>query len=87
MSAMNKFILLGIVLSIIQIGMATKTSWPELVGQIGTDAEATIKAERPDLNQVKVLNEKAPVTMDYREDRVRIFVDADNKVVSAPNVG
>jgi len=35
---------------------------------------------------VVVLPEKSPVTMDLRTDRVRIFVDAQGKVVHTPHV-
>lgn len=37
--------------------------------------------------KVDVMSEKHPVTMDYRSDRVRIFVDATGKVSCPPSVG
>jgi len=66
--------------------MATKEQWPELVGKTGAEAEAAVKEERPDVN-VEVMNENSPCSRDHREDRVRIFVNDDNHVVSAPQTG
>ena len=37
--------------------------------------------------QVQIVAEGSMVTMDYREDRVRVFIDKDNKVVSTPRIG
>ncbi len=36
---------------------------------------------------VIILPEGSPCTRDYRITRVRVFVDSENKVVSAPHVG
>jgi len=63
-----------------------KSNWPECVGMTGPEAEAHIKAERPELNVV-VQNEKSPCTRDFREDRVRVFTNDDGKVASAPSTG
>jgi len=61
-------------------------SWPECVGKTGEEAKAIISQERPDL-ELHILPENSMVTMDYRLDRCRIFVDANNKVVGAPRLG
>jgi len=66
--------------------MSTKENWPELAGKTGAEAEAAIKKERPDLTVV-IQGENSPCTMDYRTDRVRIFVNAEGKVTSAPGCG
>ncbi|KAL8598688.1 hypothetical protein ACOMHN_033253 [Nucella lapillus] len=63
-----------------------KTDWPELVGQKGEDAEKVIKKENPHLSISRVL-EGQPVTMDYRPDRVRIIVNAEDIVISTPITG
>ncbi|KAK7097571.1 hypothetical protein V1264_004526 [Littorina saxatilis] len=63
-----------------------KSSWPELLGKTYEEAEATIKAERPDLNIFRVL-ENSPVTMDYRIERVRITVNQAGVVVLEPVTG
>jgi hypothetical protein len=64
-----------------------KQSWPELVGTAGEAAVATIRGERPDLAQVLTVPEDAMVTMDWREDRVRVFVDAAGNVAREPQCG
>lgn len=66
--------------------MVKKTEWPELVGGPAGDAVATIGNERA-VREVVVLPEDAITTMDYREDRVRVFVDADNSVSRVPAIG
>ena len=64
-----------------------KAAWPELVGADGEAAVATIKAERPDLAQVMTFEEGGMMTMDWREDRVRVFVGGDGNVVAEPTCG
>ena len=49
-------------------------SWPELVGKSGEDAKKEIETT-PGIKLVQVLPVDSMVTMDYREDRVRVFVD------------
>ncbi|KNA21308.1 hypothetical protein SOVF_043940 [Spinacia oleracea] len=64
-----------------------KKSWPELVGKDGNKAAEIIKSENCFVKQTPVLPEGSKVTMDYRCDRVRVFVDACGKVVQTPNIG
>lgn len=68
----------------------TTTKWPEkiLVGMSGEDAKtAVLEGDSTLLEEnVHILPHDAMVTMDYREDRVRIFVK-DGLVVSQPIVG
>ncbi|ELU11714.1 hypothetical protein CAPTEDRAFT_21329 [Capitella teleta] len=66
--------------------MATKEQWPELAGKTGAEAQAAVKADRPDV-EVQVMDEGSPCTMDYRTDRVRIFVNTDGKVSGTPMCG
>ena len=66
--------------------MSTKESWPELVGQTGEEAQKAIQEERSDVT-VEILNELSPTTMDYRPDRVRIFVNKEGKVAGPPQCG
>ena len=64
------------------------STWPEksLIGMTGSAAKLEIS--NVDLTlQIEILPEDAMMTMDYREDRVRIFVDADGNVVSQPQKG
>jgi hypothetical protein len=60
-----------------------KTSWPEVVGQSVEEAKKVILKDKPDADVV-VLPVGSPVTMDYRTNRVRIFVDT---VAQTPHVG
>ena len=60
-----------------------KTRWPELVGKTIQEAREIILKDMPDADIV-VLPAGAPVTKDFRTNRVRIFVDT---VASAPHVG
>lgn len=62
------------------------TDWSNLVGRNGDEAMEEIKKANPDL-RVTTIPQNAAVTMDFRVDRVRIFVDADNKVVRPPTIG
>ncbi|KAL6864802.1 hypothetical protein ACP4OV_015953 [Aristida adscensionis] len=60
-----------------------KTSWPEVVGLPAEEAKKVILKDMPGANVV-VVPLGAPVTMDYRTDRVRIFVDT---VARPPTIG
>lgn len=62
-----------------------KSSWPELQGQSKEQAEEVLKKEAPGSSLVFVPNGSA-VTMDYREDRIRVFLK-DDVVVGVPNRG
>ena len=60
-----------------------KTSWPEVVGLSVEEAKKVILKDKADADIV-VLPTGSPVTMDYRPNRVRIFVDT---VAQTPHVG
>jgi hypothetical protein len=64
----------------------TKSCWPELVGADGDAAMAAILSERPEL-QVSTMPHDAMMTMDFREDRVRVMCDAAGKVTAEPRCG
>ncbi|CAF1346470.1 unnamed protein product [Rotaria sp. Silwood1] len=66
--------------------MSNLQSWPDLVGESVDQAVAVIKSQNPHLNVIPV-PENSPVTMDFRQDRVRVFFDNYNQVSSAPRVG
>eukprot|EP00929_Paragymnodinium_shiwhaense_P001066 TRINITY_DN101294_c0_g1_i1.p2 TRINITY_DN101294_c0_g1~~TRINITY_DN101294_c0_g1_i1.p2 ORF type:complete len:132 (+),score=27.07 TRINITY_DN101294_c0_g1_i1:60-455(+) len=61
-------------------------SWASLVGTDAGAAKAAIQAARPD-STVDLVEEGMMVTMDFREDRVRIWMDANKKVARAPRPG
>ncbi|XP_009789395.1 subtilisin inhibitor [Nicotiana tabacum] len=65
---------------------AGKMSWPELVGMTAEEAEKKIKEEKPEL-KIHIIPPNSMVTMDYRLERVRIFVDASGKVAQEPQLG
>jgi succinyl-CoA synthetase beta subunit len=60
-----------------------KTSWPELVGKSVEEAKKVILKDKPEAKIIVVLAGSI-VTMDYRTDRVRLFVDT---VAEVPIVG
>ncbi|CAF1385542.1 unnamed protein product [Rotaria sp. Silwood1] len=59
-------------------------SWPQYVGQDASEVEQKIKDEG---YEPVILPQGSPTTRDYRLDRVRIFVDNNNKVVQTPTNG
>jgi hypothetical protein len=63
--------------------------WPECVGQTGAECKTLIEATgSSDLKgNVQIIPEDYMVTMDFRTDRVRIFVDGDGLVVKIPHRG
>ena len=63
-------------------------SWPEkdMVGWNGEDAKAAILAEQSSL-YVYIVPQYSMLTMDYSEERVRILVDENGKVVRQPRIG
>mmetsp|Transcript_25621 Transcript_25621/g.36553 ORF Transcript_25621/g.36553 Transcript_25621/m.36553 type:complete len:168 (+) Transcript_25621:117-620(+) len=67
---------------------STSSSWPDkiLTGMTGEEARKEISNADPSL-EVQILPEDSMMTMDYREDRVRIIVNADGNVVNQPQKG
>lgn len=61
--------------------------WPELLGKTGEEAKEVILKSGAGVKDVQILPEDSMVTMDFREDRVRIFVDTNGIVVRVPTVG
>jgi len=50
------------------------------IGKTGQEAVAAIESETPGVKAV-VVPEGSMVTMDYREDRARVWVNKEGKVV------
>jgi len=73
-------------------GAANRSSqpaaWPEkdMVGWNGEDAKAAILAEQSSPH-VYIVPQNSMLTMDYSEERVRILVDENGKVVRQPRIG
>ncbi len=63
-----------------------RAEWPHVLGMDGEEAKQLILNDVPD-SQVHIVPQKSMVTMDHRKDRVRIFVDSNQKVVRTPKVG
>ncbi|MFB6522732.1 serine protease inhibitor [Streptomyces sp. NPDC056401] len=62
-----------------------KSEWPELAGKPVEEARRQIRTEFPEI-VVHVVPEGSMVTMDFNEQRVRLFVK-DGKVVREPRRG
>jgi hypothetical protein len=64
-----------------------KIHWPELVGLPAQESINRILSDRPDLVSVLSIPQGSMVTCDYREDRVRVYIDSNGIVVRAPTIG
>lgn len=65
---------------------AAVTSFPALLGAPVADAVAAIRASNAALHVV-ALEEGGMMTMDWREDRVRVIHNAAGLVTQVPRVG
>ncbi|KAA0049294.1 inhibitor of trypsin and hageman factor-like [Cucumis melo var. makuwa] len=64
-----------------------KSSWPELVGKAGKEAERIIEKENPWVN-ADIVEEGSVVGQDFRCDRVWVWVDPQTAIVTrTPVVG
>ncbi|XP_050203907.1 inhibitor of trypsin and hageman factor-like [Mercurialis annua] len=63
-----------------------KSSWPELVGMNGKVAAEIIGRENTSVGVV-IVKEGMAVTMDFRCDRVRVWVDKHGIVKDTPHIG
>lgn len=72
-------------------GVGSEKSWPDknLEGMTGEEAKAEVLGGNKNLleKDIHILPHDAMVTMDYNEERVRIFVGDDGRVVRQPMVG
>lgn len=67
--------------------MADNIDWKAFVGQEGAVVVSAIKAALPDLKQVVIVPPDSMVTMDIREDRVRVYTDEDGNCSRPPRIG
>ncbi|CAN4100362.1 unnamed protein product [Withania somnifera] len=58
----------------------------ELLGVTAEEAERKIKEEKPEV-KIHIIPPNSMVTMDFRLDRVRLFVDESGKVAQEPRLG
>lgn len=63
-----------------------KVAWPEVVGLSAEEAEKKIKEEMPEAS-VQVVLADCFVTMDFRKDRVRLYLDSAGSVARPATVG
>ncbi|PNT15265.1 hypothetical protein POPTR_010G075400v4 [Populus trichocarpa] len=63
-----------------------KSSWPELLGAEGKVAAATIERENPLVEAIIVLD-GSEVSLDFRCDRVWVWVDERGIVIEVPRIG
>jgi len=56
------------------------------VGKDAKEVQELIQKEHPEL-KVYIVPQDAAVTMDYRVDRVRLFIDSDGMVARTPHAG
>jgi len=60
--------------------------WPDLVGLTSGEAKQFFEANHPELN-VKIVQVGDPVIMNYRTDRVWLYVDENDMVATVPSIG
>ncbi|KAL5711185.1 hypothetical protein ACHQM5_021672 [Ranunculus cassubicifolius] len=63
-----------------------KQAWPKLLGVYGEVAVRKIREENRRVS-VSIVEEGVNVTLDYRCDRVRVWVDKNGFVKQVPQVG
>ena len=63
-----------------------KTEWPELVGKLVEEAKKVILQDKSEAQSV-ILPVGTILTMEYRIDRLRLFVDCLDKIAQVPRVG
>eukprot|EP00980_Cylindrotheca_fusiformis_P031300 scaffold26137_cov152-Cylindrotheca_fusiformis.AAC.1 len=64
----------------------SRSEFPEVIGMTGDEAKATLEQEFPSMT-IQVLPHGSMATMDFREDRIRIWLDENGSVSKAPRVG
>lgn len=60
-----------------------KAAWPELVGLSGEEARKIIMKENIRL-ETMIVPENSLVTYDVKNNRVRLFVDKEGRVIKTP---
>ncbi|CAN1131734.1 Proteinase inhibitor [Linum perenne] len=63
-----------------------KNSWPELLGRNGDAAAAVVERENRMVDAI-VVREGTAVNLDFRCDRVWVWVNGDRVVTSVPRIG
>jgi len=63
-----------------------KAEWPELQGKTVEEAKAVLQQEAPGF-QIQVIGPDMMATMEWRCDRIRLWLDKQQRVSQAPRVG
>lgn len=63
-----------------------KNQWPELVGKTADQAKAVLQKEAPEF-QIQVIPPDHFATMDYRCERIRIWLNKQQLVSQPPMIG
>jgi hypothetical protein len=66
--------------------VTTAGEFPHLLHKNGDEAVEIIKKQHPNINVLKV-NQNSMMTMDFRDDRIRVIVDDNGIVIRPPRVG
>lgn len=61
--------------------------WPDLVGKTGPEAEASLKKVYGDRYEIQLIEKDSFFTEDYRINRIRLFLDENEKVERTPEIG
>lgn len=64
----------------------SKLTWPEVVGLTPEEGERKIKEEMPRVS-VQVVPANSFVTMDFNQQRVRLYTDSSGKIARVPRIG
>ncbi|CAN0898335.1 Proteinase inhibitor [Linum grandiflorum] len=67
-------------------GCPGKNSWPELVGRNGDEAATVVERENSRVDAI-VVREGTPVNLDFRCDRVWVWINDNRVVTSVPRIG
>lgn len=82
----NKMIKSGSFQSLLGGNHGRKTTWPEVVGMAGEEAKKQIEEESPGIS-VHLIPQNSFITMDFRTNRVRLYIDSSGNVAVAPKLG
>lgn len=65
---------------------APKAEWPELEGKTAAEAKAALEQEAPGF-KIQVIGPDMMATADYRCDRIRIWLNKEQRVSQPPRIG
>ena len=63
-----------------------KRVWPELVGKDADSAMKTLR-EESGFDNIQIVQDNSPVTLDFNPTRIHVFVNEKNIVTVDPRIG